>query len=236
MEHTILANGYNCTVIDRGGTIVKWGKRVKESESNTMKMIKEKTTIPVPEIISSYSCDGKWCIIMEKIEGTTLDKAMKNMSEEDILRIETQLDEYIDQLKLIRPTSDEVSLANYIYTHFVRNIHETVTNTKKFISRWIERSFVSSKDVANKFKDLPPVFCHGDLSPSNIIIRGTKIVGIIDWEYSGWYPYFWDYYIICRNPEEWGKRGFARYKGLEDEIKAFGNLDMNSDIYGHSEF
>lgn len=37
----------------------------------------------------------------------------------------------------------------------------------------------------------PPVFTHGDLNPANIIIRGDQVVGIIDWEFAGWYPHYW---------------------------------------------
>lgn len=39
----------------------------------------------------------------------------------------------------------------------------------------------------------PPVFTHGDLNPANIIVRGDKVIGIIDWEFAGWYPHYWEY-------------------------------------------
>ncbi|KAM4065193.1 phosphotransferase enzyme family protein [Hirsutella rhossiliensis] len=39
----------------------------------------------------------------------------------------------------------------------------------------------------------PPVFTHGDLNPFNILVRGDQVVGIIDWEFAGWYPYYWEY-------------------------------------------
>ena len=39
----------------------------------------------------------------------------------------------------------------------------------------------------------PPRFTHGDLNPFNILVRKGKVVGIIDWEFSGWYPYYWEY-------------------------------------------
>jgi len=39
----------------------------------------------------------------------------------------------------------------------------------------------------------PPVFTHGDLSSLNILVRGDKITGIIDWETAGWYPSYWEY-------------------------------------------
>jgi hypothetical protein len=36
---------------------------------------------------------------------------------------------------------------------------------------------------------------HGDLLPHNILVEGSKITGILDWETAGYYPEFWEY---CR--------------------------------------
>ncbi|KAH8668649.1 kinase-like domain-containing protein [Xylariales sp. PMI_506] len=37
------------------------------------------------------------------------------------------------------------------------------------------------------------VFTHGDVSLSNILVKGGKVVGIVDWEMAGWYPCYWEY-------------------------------------------
>jgi Phosphotransferase enzyme family len=34
---------------------------------------------------------------------------------------------------------------------------------------------------------------HGDLLPHNILVEGSKITGILDWETAGYYPEFWEY-------------------------------------------
>lgn len=34
---------------------------------------------------------------------------------------------------------------------------------------------------------------HGDLLPRNILVEGSKITGILDWETAGYYPEFWGY-------------------------------------------
>jgi RIO-like serine/threonine protein kinase len=39
----------------------------------------------------------------------------------------------------------------------------------------------------------PPVFTHGDFNSLNIRVHGDMIVGIIDWETTGWYPSYWEY-------------------------------------------
>ncbi|KAF9556781.1 hypothetical protein CPC08DRAFT_641050 [Agrocybe pediades] len=36
-------------------------------------------------------------------------------------------------------------------------------------------------------------FAHGDLLPKNIIVNGSTITGIIDWEAAGFYPEYWEY-------------------------------------------
>jgi hypothetical protein len=38
-------------------------------------------------------------------------------------------------------------------------------------------------------------FAHGDLLPRNILVEGSKISGMLDWETAGYYPEFWKY---CR--------------------------------------
>lgn len=41
--------------------------------------------------------------------------------------------------------------------------------------------------------DHETVFTHGDLTQHNIIVRDGQIVGLIDWEYSGWFREHWEY-------------------------------------------
>jgi hypothetical protein len=36
-------------------------------------------------------------------------------------------------------------------------------------------------------------FSHADLFPRNTIVRDGKNVAIIDWQFAGWYPEYWEY-------------------------------------------
>jgi hypothetical protein len=50
------------------------------------------------------------------------------------------------------------------------------------------RSFLSD--------NFPIVFTHADLHPSNIIVSSgpnPRVVAIVDWHQSGWYPSYWEY-------------------------------------------
>lgn len=37
------------------------------------------------------------------------------------------------------------------------------------------------------------VFTHADLSPSNILIDLGRVSAIVDWEFAGFYPEYWDF-------------------------------------------
>ncbi|KAL2856737.1 hypothetical protein BJX68DRAFT_229393 [Aspergillus pseudodeflectus] len=47
--------------------------------------------------------------------------------------------------------------------------------------------------ITQQNRSWPLVFTHGDLSSLDILARGDKIVGMIDWETAGWYPSYWEY-------------------------------------------
>lgn len=46
----------------------------------------------------------------------------------------------------------------------------------------------SKDDGAYKLK-----FTHADIALRNIRVKDGKIAGIIDWEFAGWYPEYWEY-------------------------------------------
>lgn len=39
----------------------------------------------------------------------------------------------------------------------------------------------------------PFTYTHGELDPSNFIIANGEVVGMLDWEWSGFYPVWWEY-------------------------------------------
>ncbi|KAK3328866.1 aminoglycoside phosphotransferase [Apodospora peruviana] len=58
-----------------------------------------------------------------------------------------------------------------------------------------EEQFPGLKELAAFYGEEWPrlVFTHGDLSNTNIMVRGDEIVSIIDWETVGWMPPYWEY-------------------------------------------
>lgn len=68
----------------------------------------------------------------------------------------------------------------------------------------------------------PPVFTHGDLNPSNILVRGNRVAGIVDWEFAGWYPYYWEYTTAWyghHTRREWGEHIVKFLDPYPEELK-----------------
>lgn len=65
-------------------------------------------------------------------------------------------------------------------------------------------------DMMGTLKDHKIVMTHGDLSPRNILVQGSKVVAILDWEMSGYYPEYWEYVKALYRPawkSSWIKDG-----------------------------
>ena len=42
------------------------------------------------------------------------------------------------------------------------------------------------------------VFTHADFAPRNILVEGGRVTAILDWEYAGWYPEYWEHIQALR--------------------------------------
>jgi len=75
---------------------------------------------------------------------------------------------------------------------FLRNGIESTENmgegeAKRDVERLIKMHWEEEK------RQLKTVFTHGDISVSNILVKGDKVVGLIDFEMAGFYPEYWEY-------------------------------------------
>lgn len=178
-------------------TVSKYGKRVNLNEAETIKFIKENTTIPVPNILEYYTKDGKNYIVMDRIDGKTLESELSNLNAEELENILLELKGYVNQMRNIT--------SSYIGSIHNKPLNDVLFQGGPFYS---EQEF--NQHMIDKFKDIlrghyhtilakmlknnhKIVFTHADINPRNILIKNNKIIGIIDWEFSGFYPEYWEY-------------------------------------------
>lgn len=80
----------------------------------------------------------------------------------------------------------------YHYTHAPNSVIDlglfTQTPLPDFIKilRKTRQSLIDNDSVFDT--EEPFVFCHGDFHGQNILVSGTDITGIVDWEFAGAYP------------------------------------------------
>ena len=123
----------------------------------------------IPKIIF---CDGNM-IIMEYIEGITLEQYIKDGGKIE----ETNTKEYL--------------------VNFLRRLSHLTSNKGVLIDNEMTDDKINNRDIKEVIKsydwlvdldDSNFIFSHCDLHDENIIIRNKKVVAIIDWEISGFYP------------------------------------------------
>lgn len=193
---------------------LKPGYSVHLTEAVTMKYIAEHTLIPVPKIYCSFLHKKRAYLVMERIQGEELASAWKKLSDESLGKNFLQLKGMVQELRALEPppgTGVGSCVGSSLYDS--RLPHGTprfgpFTTIQEF-HRWLRGDLqatqigddVSNQD-ANDIKTMiakqegqwpPSVFTHCDLNLFNILISGYKVVGIIDWESSGWYPPYWEF-------------------------------------------
>ena len=128
----------------------------------------EDTGLPVPVIHALDVIDGRWAIIMDMIEGETLEDLMKENPE----KTEEYLEQMVDiQLEMHAHTAP---LLSRLKDKMQRKISETTFDaTTRYELHTRLESLREHKKV-----------CHGDFNPSNIIITPDDEAYILDWSHA----------------------------------------------------
>ncbi|OJJ81579.1 uncharacterized protein ASPGLDRAFT_68480 [Aspergillus glaucus CBS 516.65] len=185
---------------------VKYGSHVHLSEASTMHFISQQTSIPVPRVISAFThCDQTY-ILMERIKGDMIGVGWVQRNEESKAKLLSKLKSMIQEMREI-PAPEGTEIASVdggsmfdcrLPGHSLRlGPFHSIQDFHRHLREGIEFDPILDPEIQELIKQQgkswPLKFTHGDLSSLNILIRGDDIVGIIDWETSGWYPSYWEY-------------------------------------------
>ena len=198
-----------------GGLLVKSDAFVDLTEAATIRFIAERTTIPVPKVYCSFLHNGRAFIVIERIRGEPIANGWDERSEESKVHLVSRLRDIFRELRRLEPPNDAGVRScvggSLLDSRMPRPDHrfgpfETVQEFHSWLRAGLRtdgaRDGGISEDDWRGIKAMaakqdgpwpPPVFTHADVSPSNILVRGDDVVGIIDWEFSGWYPHYWEY-------------------------------------------
>lgn len=203
------------------------------NEIVALRFVKAYTTIPVPEVISS-----DWDrVTLEYIEGQTLQQAWPVLTPSQRSDIMTQLSGYIAQMRAlsglyIGRLDGQSAVVPSVMTRLggpfrtMSDFHDWLANPTR---RQIAQSVYWHQITTQLGADYPIVFTHGDIAARNIMIRDGRIVAILDWEFAGWYPEYWEYVFAMRGLDnvDWETLGqhlpslFAKRYDLEYILMLF---------------
>ena len=170
-NYEILAQRSDKVIYKDGDTVVKmfdsnFSKAEVLNEALNQARIEE-TGLNVPKLLEVGVVDGKWSIRLEYIPGKTLAQLM----EENPDKIDEYLDLFVDIQKEI--FSKQAPLLNKIKDKFNRKI-----SASRFDATTRYELHTRLESMKNHKK-----ICHGDFTPSNIIITPGGSYYILDWSH-----------------------------------------------------
>ncbi|MCJ1462264.1 hypothetical protein MMC07_000864 [Pseudocyphellaria aurata] len=156
----------------RGLYIPPLGKERLMNDAASIRYIREKTNIPVPTLCCEFEDDDAYYVITEFIEG----KSMKELTEAQKQTVSEEIKVHLETLQTL--TSNSVGGPSGLVIPPYRVTMESDNN-----------NWVLPDSQTHEY-----VFCHNDLAQHNVIVDPTtlKIKAIIDWEYSGFWPKFFE--------------------------------------------
>lgn len=188
--------------------------------------------------------DGKPWLIMTGLPGRRLDEVINRMTyperhqlAEDLA---TALEEYRD-IPNLSPFTIASASGGRIQDPRVSSSSNGCGpyTTETEFNRQITRGCTT--DLLKVFPDAHArehgiVFTHADLHPSNILVDAGRLSGIVDWQFAGFYPAYWEYTKAMRSVrhEEYYQAVFRRAfgTGFERELAVEGFLAEYFPIWG----
>jgi len=168
-------------------------------EARALDFVRLHTSISVPKVRRYIrSSMGFGCLILEKIEGQRLDHIWNNLSQSSQLQIAETLNGYILQLRHASPSYRRCSVPGPMADtpQACEGAWRLFGERPRgpFPTSWNLMDYMNEDRPENPF-DHPQslVLTHGDLNMRNIILGSDGKLWVIDWEWSGFYPSWFEF-------------------------------------------
>ena len=160
------------TILKGNIYVLQLGRERLQNKAESLQFIRRVSNIPIPTIYSLFKVDSAYFLIMEYIDSVGISQLLE------------------DQKKLIQPKINQ-------YLNTLREIRSYKIGgpSRVIIPLYRVIDYIENNSQPQKLaKNLEYIFCHNDLSQHNIIINLEilKINTIIDQEYAGFFPYYFE--------------------------------------------
>lgn len=139
------------------------------NEALNQSRVEEGTDLYIPKLLEVKTIGDRWALISEYIEGTTLEELMNKHPK--------KIDEYLEKFVDIQLTihSKQVPLLNRLKDKFKRKL-VGATNISENTKYELLQRLEGMKDHTK--------LCHGDYTPSNVIITEDGNYCVTDWAHA----------------------------------------------------
>jgi len=212
--------------------LVKYGRIQPIEAQNLLFLEHHLPEIPAPRLFAlweepgpfnEYHTDSYLVMVMELLEGESLEHQWPHLSFQDQSIIFSKLKIVFDTLRGLPSSGRYSSVSGGPMPHYMflsrpedsdmsgpfNNGQQFITAlAKKSRTNWQENQKFScladfyERNFTPALQHHPPVLTHSDVQRKNIVVQkiGTDEtatdwkVGVVDWEACGWYPAYWEYF------------------------------------------
>jgi aminoglycoside phosphotransferase len=198
--------------------VTKSGYAVKPAEAEAMRLVFKHTAVPVPEVLFKSFDTDQGNIQMTCIPGSSLEGKWDELDENAKKDVCYQIWELISKIRDIQPPPElkdvfqcaaDGSPTRDPLLEDLQSPARPLMTDSELRTRIHERYFhFGGRRFESQLPDMLPrssssVFTHADIAPRNVMVdEQNRVTGILDWEYAGWYPDYWEYAQIMR-PAFW---------------------------------
>ncbi|KAF2624795.1 hypothetical protein BU25DRAFT_450529 [Macroventuria anomochaeta] len=173
--------------------ILKRGPNVRVTEAEALRFVASSTRVPVPEVFGAYEKDGYGHIFMSRVNGTPL---------HDVLHI---LNEALNPVATYSFTTNMPERGYGPFksrAEYYNGLIDALRNSRP--GGEFDDNDVHLIERIQRLGNGRAVFCHGDLTPDNILVDDRlNVVGIVDMGVSGFSIHEREYFEAksrARNP------------------------------------
>ncbi|RPD81511.1 hypothetical protein L226DRAFT_541250 [Lentinus tigrinus ALCF2SS1-7] len=169
---------------------------LRDSEVFTMGYVRETSTVPVPAVLRYFEMGVFKALVMQYIPGKTLADSWAELRHIRQLR-RVRVPDTLTKTTFPGPIASEPQMC---YGPMFSEYGAGPFASYDELTVW----FMHKLDVNRRIRNFPPapmtfdsslplVLTHLDLFPSNIILGDDGQVWLIDWEFAGFYPQWFEY-------------------------------------------
>lgn len=182
-------------------------------ERANMEYVREHTTIPVPRV---YHPHLDW-LVMDHVDGEMLYECWHKQSAFMQFRIACTLRLYLKQLRSLKGAEigalGSGRVFGILFQDYEFGPFDSISRFKRFCE-YVSLVGWEMQTASSRSRSLPapsaprlpldwnPVFTHGDLNPSNILLDKRGTLWFIDWAFAGFYPPWMDSLVMRHFDEE----------------------------------